>query len=521
MTQSNAQLDVQVGQGLALHRLGRVSEAEQIYRQVLAAQPDHADALQLLAVIVQNAGQVAEAEALFRRSLRANAKQPIVWYNLGRLLFASGRFQETLDACDRAIKLRSNYAAAFANRSAALLGLARNDEALESSGRAVALDPANIQAHSNQAAALTALKRPGEALTSVKKALALAPENLDSIYNRACALMGLKRFDEAIADFGKVLAQSPDHARANYNEAIARLTLGDMPRAWTQYEWRWQNEPLIGKKPAFSHPEWNGEDVAGKTVLIYGEQGMGDTLQFIRYLPLVAERAAHVIATVPPALKPLLCGQFPKVEILSPDDPLPPFDVQCALLSLPRVFQTELQTIPGLKPYVLAPAEALSRWEAKLGPKSTKRVGLVWAGNPSHANDRLRSIPLKRFAPLLECDVELFSLQKDLRSGDKPWLEKKGVKNFGGEIRDFTDTAALVGLMDVVISVDTSVAHLAGAMGKPTWILLPNIDVDWRWMLDREDSPWYPSARLFRQTAPDDWDSVISRIVSALPKAAT
>lgn len=507
-------------QGLGFHRQGNVGEAERLYREILVQQPEHADALQLLGVIVQSRGDVTDAEGLFRRSLRANAQQPAVWYNLGSLLFTRQKFADALDAFDRALKLRPTYAAAFANRSAALSALGKHADALASSDRAITFDPNNLQAHSNRGAALTALKRPAEALVSIEKALVLGPDNFETLYNRGRALMSLNRLDEAIADFTRVLAQSPTHAPANYNEGIARLTLGDMPRSWEKYEWRWQNEPLIGKQPAFSQAAWNGEDIFDKTILIYGEQGMGDVLQFFRYLPLVAERAAHTIVMVPSPLKTLLANSAPGLNVISLEDPLPPFDVQCALMSLPHVFQTGLANIPGRTPYITVPADARTRWEAKLGPKAATRVGLVWAGNADHANDRFRSISVKRFEPLLARDVELVSLQKDLRSGDGTWLKKRGVKHYGTDVTDFTDTAALVDLMDVVISVDTSVAHLAGAMGKQTWVLLPAMDVDWRWMLDREDSPWYPTVQLFRQSAHDDWDSVISRLVSALPKRA-
>ena len=507
-------------QGLAFHRQGNVGEAEKIYREILAAQPEHADALQLLAVIVQNAGNPVEAEALFRKSLRANAQQPAVWYNLGNLLFALHRHAEALDAFDRAIKLRPTYAAAFANRSAALSALGRHDEALASADRAIAFDPNNLQAHSNRGAALTSLKRPAEALISLEKALTLGPDNFETLFNRGRAFLSMNRLHDALADFARVLAVAPLHARANFNDGIARLLLGDLPAAWEKYEWRWQIEPLLGRRPPYEQPPWKGEDLSGRSILIYAEQGMGDVIQFFRYLPLVAERAARTFLIVQAPLKPLLAGLIPGAEVITRGDPIPTFDVQCAMLSLPYLFQTGLTDIPGRKPYISVSADAQAHWREKLGPKTKMRVGLVWAGNADHPNDRYRSISVKRLEPLLSRDIELVSLQKDLRTGDGAWLKKRGVRHFGNDVTDFTDTAALVDLMDVVISVDTSVAHLAGAMGKETWVLLPALDVDWRWMLDRADSPWYPTARLFRQPTPDDWDSVIARIVSALPKRA-
>lgn len=522
MVQDTAQsIAALLQQGVAYHRQGQLPAAEQVYRQILAAQPNHFDALQLLGMIAHATGDLAIAEELFRKSLTANFKQPAVWYNLANLLFTAQRFADSIAAYDRALRLRPTYAEAFGNRSAALTASGRPDEALMSANRALALKPDYIEAHSNRSAALVALKRFDEALASAERALALAPNNAENIYNRGRALMGLNRLNEAVDDFTRVSGLDPHHVRAHFNEGVARLTMGDMPRGWNKYEWRWLNEPLIGRKPQFTQPEWNGENASDKRLFVYGEQGLGDVLQFFRYLPLVSARAAHVIALVPTSLKSLLSGRVPGVEVVSPGDPLPPFDVQCALLSLPRIFQTSLATLPAQAPDMAAPNAHVASWEARLGPKTATRVGVVWAGNANHPNDRFRSMDVKRLAPLLDCGCQLFSLQKDLRHGEQRWLDKQGVRHFGPEIGDFADTAALISLMDVVISVDTSVAHLSGAMGKQAWVLLPFIDADWRWMLDRDDSPWYPTVRLFRQSATEDWDGVIARVAQELSKRVT
>jgi hypothetical protein len=276
-------------------------------------------------------------------------------------------------------------------------------------------------------------------------------------------------------------------------------------------------EEVRGRLHTFLQPPWLGEDaISGKVILIHSEQGLGDTIQFCRYVPLVTARGAHVIFEVAPPLQKLMTGFAGTAQVISRGDPLPDFDLHCPLLSLPLAFGTKLETIPSDVPYLQAPSSALTNWDTRLGPKGRPRIGLVWSGNAINERDRERSIDLRSFLPLLDVEVTFVSLQKDVRAPDAALLRERGdILHLGDELEDFSATAELISQLDLVISVDTSVAHLAGALGKPVWILVTHIP-DWRWLLDREDSPWYPTARLFRQPRLDDWDNVIIRVHEAL-----
>jgi hypothetical protein len=274
---------------------------------------------------------------------------------------------------------------------------------------------------------------------------------------------------------------------------------------------------LRNAKRSFTQPLWLGQnEIAGKTVLLHAEQGFGDTIQFCRYVPLVTARSARVILEVQEPLRELMASLAGTTQVVPLDSVLPDFDVQCPLLSLPLAFKTRLATIPSAVPYLGAPSQAVMDWDTSLGPKRRPRIGLAWSGRPTHKNDHNRSIPLGALLPLLDIDATFVSLQKDVRPADAKVLnERSDLLHFGDEIRDFADTAAIISNLDLVIAIDTSVVHLAGALAKPVWVLLPFMP-DWRWLLDRDDSPWYPTARLFRQDATQAWDNVIARVHAAL-----
>jgi hypothetical protein len=313
------------------------------------------------------------------------------------------------------------------------------------------------------------------------------------------------------------VALKSDYGDAHWNLASCCLRVGDFERGWEEFEWRPHADRSRGGARKFEQPSWSGDaDLVGKAVLLHAEQGFGDTIQFCRYVPLVAERGAKVILAVPPPLKPLLSGLDGADAVLTTGEPVRRFDMHCSLLSLPRAFATRASTIPApLK--LLAPPELIRKWEAKLGPRTRPRVGLVWSGNPSHTDDRNRSIPLSAMRTLFDLPVQLVSLQKDVRDDDQNVLAKHAahIAHFGPEHPDFVETAALALLMDVIVSVDTAIAHLAASLARPTWILLPFI-ADWRWLMDRDDSPWYPTARLFRQPQTGDWNSVLQRVADEL-----
>ncbi len=368
----------------------------------------------------------------------------------------------------------------------------------------------------------------------LKQAISIRPESMQACYNYGVVLQQSLYLDEAFACYSRVIAnpsQFPNGYKAHMNQALILLTQGKLLDGWKKYEWRWRNsETLMNqKKRLLTQKLWQGqESLSGHTILLHHEQGLGDTLQFCRYIPLVVARGAQVVVEVPAALLPLL-HTLPNTESVTwcaVGDTLPPFDWHCPLLSLPLAFQTELDTIPAAVPYLRANGERLTYWQTrldtKLGKKKKNRIGLVWSGGAGHHNDHNRSLPLSTLVRHLPPCQEYVCLQKEIRQDDLAFLRShQTIHTFDDEIQDFDDTAALCTLMDGVISVDTSVAHLAGALGRPLWMLIPYVP-DWRWMLHRTDNPWYPTATLYRQPTRGDWESVCQRIrvdLQALPAA--
>jgi Tetratricopeptide repeat/TPR repeat len=364
-----------------------------------------------------------------------------------------------------------------------------------------------------------------EAVRRINLALKRSSDNFLALNNRGNALMALKQFKDALASYDRAIAARPDFADAHFNEAMCRLLIGDLLPGWQKNEWRWETEQIRNGKRSFSRPLWLGSDeIAGRTILLHAEQGLGDTIQFCRYAPLVAARGARVILEVQRPLHDLMSMLPSTVQVVSAGDPLPEFDLHCPLLSLPLAFATQLETIPSATPYLCAQERKTRVWRERLSKHHKPKIGLVWAGNPrkelpgANRIDGQRSIALDRLAPLFQVTAcEFFSLQKgddavrQLRDSDS----RQQVIDCTDDLHDFSDTAGLIENLDLVISVDTSVAHLAGALGRPFW-LLNRYNTCWRWLLDREDSPWYPTARLFRQDTTREWDPVIARVAAAL-----
>jgi Tfp pilus assembly protein PilF len=427
------------------------------------------------------------------------------------------RFEEAVASYDRALAAQPHYAEALSNRGNALYELQRFDEAVSSFDRALVERPHYAQALSNRGNALRGLRRFGEALESYDRAVALSPVHADALVNRGNMLKELRRIDEALDSYDRAIALQPDLADAHFNKALCELLRGDYDRGFTRYEWRWDCTQGRQTIRDFAQPLWLGaEDIAGKTILLHAEQGYGDTIQFCRYVPLVVARGARVILEVPKALRTLMETLAGPAQILSRGDPLPDFDLHCPLLSLPLAFRTWVETIPSATPYLQAPAKSAVEWRKRLGRKRRPAIGVAWSGLATHGNDRFRSMKLAALLPLFDTRATFVSVQKEVRAEDAVLLKSCGdVIHFGDELRDFADTAALIANLDLVIAVDTSVAHLAGALAKPLWVLLP-FGSDWRWLLDRNDSPWYPTARLFRQDAERTWDDVVKQVRTAL-----
>jgi tetratricopeptide (TPR) repeat protein len=512
--------DAHTNRGNALQELKRLDDALASYDKAIALKPDYAEAFNNRGLALQKLKRL-DALASYDKALALKPDYAEAFYNRGDILRELKRLEEALASYDKALALKPGYADAFNNRGNVLRELKRLEEALASYDKALALKPDYAEAFNNRGIALQELKRFEWALASYDKALALKPDYAEAFYNRGNILRELQRPDDALANYDKAIAYKSDYVEAHWNEALLRLLTGDFSRGWAKYEWRWRNESLALSTRNFSQPLWLGaEAIDGKTILLHSEQGLGDTIQFCRYVPLVAARGARVILEVERPLHEIMTNLAGATEVISKGDALPDFDFHCPLLSLPLAFGTHLETVPSVTSYLRAPGQTLKHWQARLGPKARPRIGLVWSGRPAHKNDQNRSISLRSLLPLLDIEATFVSLQKDVRSDDAAVLKEcNDVLHFGDELKDFSDTAALILQLDLVISVDTSVAHLAGALGKPVWILLPH-NPDWRWLLDRHDSPWYPSARLFRQQQFGNWAHVIDQVKSELCSAA-
>ena len=365
---------------------------------------------------------------------------------------------------------------------------------------------------------LAALNRFEDAIDNYNKALAIAPNCAPIYVDRGKTQQKLGRGEDALASFTRALAIDPDLGDAHLYHGLCQLLRGDFERGWAGYEWRWQTEDFLLIKRDFQQPLWRGhEDIAAKTILLHAEQGFGDTIQFCRFADSIAAKGAKVVLEVQPPLKSLLTNTRGVERILGVGERLPSdFDYHCPLMSLPLALGTRIDTIPADVPYLKASPNRKNKWLRRLGNKDRPRVGIAWSGGAMHPNDHNRSIGLSRFLPFTALELQLVSLQREVREQDQSILdEHDDIVHFGDQLGDFSDTAALVSLMDIVISVDTSVAHLAGALGAPTWVLLPFVP-DWRWLLDLDDSPWYPTVRLFRQPKIGDWERVTERVLQEL-----
>ncbi len=524
---------------VALHRHGDIGSAERLYREILREQPRHAGALHLLGVIHLQRGELAAALAACDASLAANPASAAAHQTRGDALHDLKRHLEAVAAYDRCLALDPGCFIAWSNRGSCLLRSRRFEEAVASYERALALQGQEgsrppprwlANPYLNRGAALQELGRFDAALESFDRAIALDPALAAAHANRGCTLDCLGRPQEALASCERALALQPDYAAAHLNRAIALLRLGRYPEGWAEYEWRWRNteSALCRDRRPRAAPLWLGrEPLAGKTLLLHAEQGYGDTLQFCRYARLACERGARVVLEVHPALKGVLSRLEGVSQVIARGEPTSDVDFQCPLMSLPLAFGTRLETIPSGERYLAAEPQRVERWRARLGERRGFRVGLVWSGGlrpdePEYwsANAR-RNIELQRLRELAHPRIEYVSLQKGQPAEAEPQeLRRRGwsgprLAEWPRELSDFAETAALIENLDLVVSVDTAAAHLAAALGKPTWIL-SRFDGCWRWLLGRSDSPWYPSVRLFRQQTPGSWEDVIRQVRAEL-----
>lgn len=506
----------------ALHRSGRLAEAQAVLERLLEAQPKHFEALFLAALIAAQSGHLPRAVELFGAAIRVRPDHAAAHCNRGVALAELQDFAGALSSYDRAISLKPDYAAAYSNRGNAQKELGQLDAALSSFDRAVAIKPDLAEAYVNRGAVLKDLGQLEAALHNYDRAVGLS-SNLpaDAYLNRGVLLAELNRLEAAVASYDRAIAINPDFSAAYVNRSIASLLAGNFAAGWIDYEWRWKDESGTSAKERreFREPLWLGrQSLAGKTVLLYSEQGLGDTLQFCRYVKPVAELGARVILEVQKPLETLLTGLAGVSQVVARGGVLPAFDYQCPLLSLPLAFKTRLESIPVATRYVRADAARVAQWRARLPSDARPRIGLMWSGNAMNRRDRYRSVALAELIRYLPAGFHYVSLQKEVRESDAPTLRSNAeLLNFADDQQDFSDAAALCACMDLVISVDTSVAHLSGALGRETWILLP-FSPDWRWLLDRVDSPWYPAVKLYRQERIDDWSGVLRRVSADLSR---
>jgi hypothetical protein len=425
-------------------------------------------------------------------------------------LFNAGRLDEARSAALAIVAAQPAHFLALHLLGAIAVRANRPDEAIGYETRALALKPGDPEALCNRGIAFRALDRIEEALADYEAVLAARPAFAAAHGLKGVALAALNRHEEAIASYSKALSLDPKYAPARFNRAFSELILGDYANGFEDFEARWAGSDTLTSLRAFAQPQWQREDLRGKTLFIHAEQGFGDALNLCRYVPLAVERGAKVILEAHGSLKELFT-QLP-AQVIALGEAPPPFDLHCPIMSLPNAFGTRLETIPSKVPYLHAPETHVAKWRERLGARDRPRIGIAWSGNASQKNDRNRSMPLELLAPLRNPAWSFVSLQKEVRGSDRGALaEGPPIRHFGEELGDFRDTAALVEAVDVVVTVDSSVAHLAGAMGKPVWILL-SFAADWRYPLDRNVSPWYPTSRVFRQETRGAWAPVIERV---------
>jgi tetratricopeptide (TPR) repeat protein len=504
------------------HELGRPEQALAYFERALRLRPDAIELHNNLGTALQDLGRLDEAVASYRKALALRPDSIEALANLASGLRAQGLLEPAQASYQRALALRPDHLDSLIGLGAVLVERGSVEDGVQRYREALALAPDHPGAHNNLGVALVELGRPQEAIAHYRKALAVSPPRPETSNNLGIALERLGRYGEALACYRQALALKPDYTEAHFNRAHALLLTGKFAEGWQEYEWRFA---VAGYDRRFDQPLWAGEPLDGRSILLHAEQGYGDTIQFIRYVTAVAQRGGRVVLEVPRSLVRLAATVTGVAQVVPAGAALPPFDCHCPLLSLPRVFDTSLATIPATVPYLFADPERMAYWGSRL-PAARLRVGIAWQGNPRARMDKIRSIPVREFAPLAAVPgVRLVSLQRhdglDQLGALPPGVR---IETFGPEFDSgpdaFLDTAAVMTQLDLVISCDTSIAHLSGALARPTWVLLAQ-HPDWRWLAGREDCPWYPTARLFRQKIAGDWSVPIAAVAAALAQLAS
>lgn len=502
--------------GDAYAGLSRYDDALACFSRAIDLDPRDGLAYAARAGVQRLLGQHGLAAHDLERALERLGEQPNLLVAQSQALTSAERPEAALEVAERALAREPDSLEALAARAAALSAMRRMEEALSTYDRLVALRPDDTEIRCVRANVLNDLGRSEEALAEFDAIIREGEPSAAILHDRAIVLAAMGRLDEAVAGFAQASERDPTLMEAQWNESLFRLQLGQYEKGWRKYETRRQKQDFVDNAPKLRRPLWNGSDSpAGRTIVLHGEQGLGDVIQFARYAPLVAARGATVYVGAYKPLERLLRTLRGIAGVISIGDPMPPYDLHAPLMSMPAAFATTLETVPAEIPYLHAEPGLIESWKARLDASGRPRIGLAWSGNPSHANDHRRSMRLAQLAALFSFPAQFVCLSKLVRDADREDMRRFGILHPGDELTDFAETAALTTLMDLVISVDTSIAHLAGALGRPVWLLLSN-PPDYRWMLDRRDSPWYPTARLFRQPTPGDWQAVVARMALEL-----
>jgi tetratricopeptide (TPR) repeat protein len=505
--------------GSSLIALGKTEEAIALFETTVRIYPNSAEALTNLgnAILERNAPEA------IRYCGKAVALQPESFYaqlSLGNALAAAAEWDSAIDAYEKAVAIAPDGAEALSGLGNAFLSKGRFAQAIDVLRRSIAIDAESYSAYLRLGNALSATGNRNEAATAFRRCLEIRPNAFEASLNLVVTLHKLEQYKDAITLAREFLHFDPDSAAMHWQLACLLLSTGDLENGWREYEWRWKWENFGTATRDFPSPRWNGENFAGRTLLVHAEQGFGDAIQFVRFLPHIASRGGKIVLECERELLGLFWGLPGTEQVIARGDPLPPFDTHCPLLSVPAALGITLRTIPSVVPYLRAPSERLEKWSRRLvGLENRLRVALAWAGNRRLIDDSERSIDLEKLGALARAsNVTFFSVQKGNTSDAvKNFPARMHLQDLGPELSDFADTAAVLSMMDLVISVDTSIGHLAGALARPVWIVLP-IPAEWRWLRDREDSPWYPTMRLFRQSNAGDWTDVIQRVASELAR---
>lgn len=506
--------------GMILFDIGDLQKAIGAFRRAIQLKPDYTEALNNLGTALLAQGNIDAAIDQFNRALQNRPDDANIYFNLANAQYEQNNIAECVESYQRAIALNPKHFEAFNNMGTALQELNELDSAIEKYQIAADLNPMYVDAYNNLGAVLNEKRQFDSAIDKCKQAIKLDPDCPKPYFNMGIALKGQGKIDNAIDQYRRAITLDPDYADAHWNLSLALLLKGNLKEGWEEYKWRFRKKGWERLYP-YRHciPLWDGNNFEGKRLLVHDEQGLGDTIQFVRYLPMLKALGGTVVfETRKPFLS--LLKNFPGVDELAERSPLRANACGCdfyiPLLSLPGIFNTDLASIPAKVPYIQADPIKIDIWQNRL-QSSCFKIGIVWAGKPEHQNDHNRSIPLNAFAPISSIKgVALYGLQKGEAARQAGYTTGQFVKNFGDKLDDFSDTAGLIYNLDLLISVDTAVPHLAGAMGKPTWLLIPSVMQDWRWLLDRNDSPWYPSVTLYRQQKSGEWDTEIGQMATTL-----